>query len=111
MKNIHCLSNAVFAANSRPTYPINISAGGCAFHSPEAIAEGSRLKMKLVFRPSYQGIICSGIVVFQRHLPANDAENPYRISFEFKDINENDRQIIQRHIMQRDSASLSPNTL
>lgn len=109
-EKIRLVAHACFQAEKRPLAEINISAGGCAFFTNEAIEPGARLKIKLVIRPSYYGILCNAVVVANRYLPKRNADNPHCISVKFADLTEHDRQRIQRHIMRQQARNLSTKT-
>ena len=100
------INNAFFKAFERPAKTLNLSAGGCAFSNREELAEGTRLKIKLILRPSFHGIITSGVVVSSRYLPNTCADNPYKISLKFTEMSEDDRQMIQQHIIKKQSKNL-----
>ena len=101
MQKLQQLANHLFEAYSRDSQEVNISAGGVAFHAKEALADNTRLKLKIVLPHTLQGFICSARVVLCRHLPKRDAERPYRISVKFTELSEQYEQLLQRYILQQ----------
>ncbi|GAB4391543.1 MAG: hypothetical protein Tsb005_01770 [Gammaproteobacteria bacterium] len=95
------LVNHLFHATDRQTQKVNISAGGIRFFSKERLPPGGRIKLKLVLRPSFRGVICLGAIVDCKHLPAANSERPYSIGIKFLDLTDTDKQVLTRHIMQK----------
>ncbi len=84
---------------------INLSATGLAFPSEAAIELQATLRLTLTLLPSYATISCFATTVACRK--SNDQEKPYEIAVEFLKIDNVDREIIIRHIIQQESKSLS----
>ena len=104
-KKIDILGQAIVMKDSdlsdQPTREVNLSASGIAFASEVTVETGQILKLKMVLPPYLIGVVTYGKVI---HCKPNDADNdkfPYRIGVEFFDIQEEDREILIRHIMKK----------
>lgn len=88
----------------RPTHAISLSASGLSFATKTALDVGQLLEIKLLMFPSYHCVVAFGSVVHclrQRAFPGG-----HRIGVEFNHIRENDRDLIVRHVTQKQSAVL-----
>jgi hypothetical protein len=88
----------------KPARAVNLSAGGMAVHSREAMAEGTLLEIRLLLLPSYTGIVTYGAVVGSRPVaaedgPDTDPEFPYLVRIDFSFMREPDRDALIRHIL------------
>lgn len=81
------------------TQQVNISAGGLAFKAPEQIELGRLLEIKFVIYPSLIGVMVFGKVVACRS--AGDDSGEYIIAVEFESIKESDREMLIRHILNK----------
>lgn len=95
------LAHHIFYAYQRETSDINVSAGGIAFEQKEDMKVGTLLKVKLIFRPSFQGILIDAKVVHTRYLPKRNPEHPYLIALEFLNPDAEEQRIINHHVMNR----------
>ncbi len=75
-----------------------ISEGGLSFLSKELIPTGQHLALRMLFQPSFLGLVCFGEV---RHCQLTD--NDYRIGVAFKHIDLQTQRISSRHIVARQS--------
>jgi len=75
---------------------ISLSEGGLSFHVPQPPAPGSVLALRMTLLPAYVGIAVYGAVV-GHDLAARDGRN---VSVNFEHLQDADRQIIARHVMQ-----------
>ena len=88
-----------------PTHDVNLSASGVSFKVTREIPEDSLLEIKLLFFPSFLHIMIFGHVVRCR---ANDEVEgfPFELAVEFSHLEESDRELLIRHILQKESAML-----
>ena len=88
-----------------PTHDVNLSASGLSFKVTREIVEGSLLEVKLLFFPSFLHVMTFGHVV--RCRTSDEVEGfPYELAVEFSHLEEGDRELLIRHILQRESAML-----
>jgi hypothetical protein len=84
-----------------PSHRVNIGAEGMRFHSDEALATDSPLRLKLVLFPSH---LCLHL---QSRVSACTAENGgYRIEVVFEQTGETEREALIRHLLEKQSAAL-----
>lgn len=103
---IHLLAVSDAGLPDRPTHRVNLSASGIRFNAREDIPAGTALEIKLVFFPSFMCIMSFGTVV--RCVRAQNAPPgyPYDLALEFLFIRESDRELLVRHILQKESTAL-----
>lgn len=82
------------------TQQVNLSAGGLAFKAHESIDKGAMLEIKFVLYPSLIGVMVFGRVVNCRENDEDDA-GKYIVAIEFESIKESDREMIIRHILNK----------
>jgi PilZ domain len=75
---------------------VSLSEGGLSFHAPQPPAPGSVLALRLTLLPAYVGISVYGTVV-AADAAAREGRN---VSVHFERLQDADRQIIARHVMQ-----------
>lgn len=75
---------------------INLSEGGMSFCHTETLTQGSLVRIKLVLLPSYVGLLLKGKVL---NCQAND--DGFYIHLEFIDLDDQQRQLIARHILRK----------
>jgi hypothetical protein len=69
--------------------------GGLSFNHKEPVELGSKLAIKLTLLPSYAGLLLYGRVVnCNEHIKGD-----YLLNIEFENINDNNRQLIARHVL------------
>jgi hypothetical protein len=86
--------------SEQPAQPVNLSASGMAFYSPEPVAVGSFLELRLLLMPSFAGIMTFGEVVGCDSVKdQNSYENFIRLNF--VNMRENDRDLLIRHVIKR----------
>jgi c-di-GMP-binding flagellar brake protein YcgR len=79
----------------------NISATGLAFENSEEIKEGELLKIKLLLTSCSAVIIIYGQVIYCRNADTKDDSMPYLIGLDYVNINEQDREILIKHVVKR----------
>jgi c-di-GMP-binding flagellar brake protein YcgR len=83
-----------------PAQPVNLSASGMAFYSPNPVEKGAILELRLLLVPSFTGIVTFGEVVGCDSVKdPNGYDNLIRLNF----INmvERDRDLLIRHVIKR----------
>jgi len=88
--------------SDQPVDTVNLSASGIAFQTPEPIAVGADIELKLLL-PSFTGLLIYGEVVACEKV---DAPAPYRVRVNFTHLREKDRDLLIRHILKRQSEML-----
>lgn len=87
---------------------VNLGAGGMSFISPSPIMSGSILELRLVLLPEHTGIFSyARVVTCARNSDAVAETGQYRISVEFERMSDAVRDIISRHVLGREQASIS----
>lgn len=74
-----------------------LSEGGIQFHSAQAYSPDSRLSVKMVLMPQAAGMMLEARVVSC----ATKADNTFEIDTEFVDLPDAQRQLLARHVLQR----------
>ena len=107
---IDLLGRAFMAGNSDLTEQrarlVNISASGMAFSTGEAISVGTILELKLLLLSSFTGILTYSEVVGCEQQQATETDPVFQIRVNFTHLRENDRDVLIRHILKRQSALL-----
>jgi hypothetical protein len=83
---------------------VDISAGGIAFGTDIPMDRGTLLELRLLLLPSLVGIQAYGRVVYCR--PAEGGAAAYRVGVRYECIQEEDRDLIARHVLHRDAERL-----
>ena len=88
--------------------PVNLSAGGMCAGVKEDLAAGAAVEIRMLLFPSFTGLMIYGTVVDT--VPARDeadaARFPYQTRIEFTHIREQDRELLIRHLLRRQSMQL-----
>lgn len=77
--------------------PVIISEGGVSFSDPEKLQVGTQLAMKIVLMPQALGLMLRAKVVHCTEI----ATGSYDIGTEFEALTDAQRQLLARHILQR----------
>jgi hypothetical protein len=109
-RKLELMARALLSAGNElvetPAQPVNLSASGMAFNAAEAVPEGTLLELRLLLLPSFTGILTYGEVVgCEPRAPAED-EFPYCIRVNFSHMRESDRDVLIRHVIQRQTRML-----
>lgn len=87
-----------------PTHQASISGSGVAFHERDTLAEGTALELTLVLFPSLLALRAFGVVAScQPPAEPPDTEPGHLVVVDFTHIREIDRELIIRHVLQRQS--------
>lgn len=89
-----------------PAQPVNLSASGMAFNAAETVAEGAVLELRLLLLPSFTGILTYGEVVGCESRDRAADDFPYCIRVNFSHMRESDRDVLIRHVIQRQTRML-----
>jgi hypothetical protein len=87
-------------------YPVNLSASGMAFKSKEAVEPGIILELKLLLYPSLAGILAYAEVIDCETLKEPESGFSYCIRVNFSHLRESDRDLLIRHVVQRQTDQL-----
>jgi hypothetical protein len=89
----------------RPTHHVQLSASGIAYRTDEPPPMGATLELMLLLFPSFTCLRLFGTVV--NSVPAKGAsEGATQVGVNFTHIRETDRELIIRHVVQRQSVLL-----
>ncbi|MCB1759144.1 MAG: PilZ domain-containing protein [Gammaproteobacteria bacterium] len=90
----------------QPASAVNLSASGMAFNTPDPVEIGTMLELKLLL-PHFTGLVLFAEVVACEQLPEQDGESPiYQTRVGFRHLREADRDVLIRHVLQRQSELL-----
>ncbi len=95
---------ATFAAER--SRPVNLSVSGMAFRSGESFEVGTVLELRLLLFPSLTGFLTLGEVVGCNELEPGESKYTHLIRITFTHMRESDRDVLARHIVQRQTAQL-----
>ncbi len=87
-------------------YPVNLSASGMAFESHDAVESGTMLELKLLLYPSLAGILAYGEVISCEAVEHAESGFSHCIRVNFSHIRESDRDLLIRHVIQRQTNQL-----
>lgn len=88
-----------------PTHDVNLSASGLSVKVTQEFVEGSALEIKLLFFPSLLYVVTFGLVV--RCSASDEVEGfPFELAVEFSHLEDSDKELLIRHILQKESAML-----
>ncbi len=86
---------------------VNLGAGGISFYSSSPAMSGSVVELRLVLLPEHVGIFSYARVVNCTRDNDEVAEKgPYKISLEFEHMTDDVRDIITRHVLGKEQASI-----
>jgi len=93
--------------SSEPAQPVNLSAGGVSLYTREAVPLGQLLEIRMLLFPSFTGLLAYGEVVASEPLAPGECD-PYtfQLRLEFTLLRENDRELLIRHVLRRQSDAL-----
>ena len=80
-----------------PARPVTLSEGGIDFHDDQPAPVGQGLALKIVLLPQGLGLLLRAKVTHCRQEP----EGGYEIGTEFETLSDAQRQLLARHILQR----------
>ena len=88
--------------------PVNLSAGGMGMDVREQYAPGDFLEIKMLLFPSFTGVLTYGEVVDCEPVAEDCVSDGYRfhLRVSFSHMREQDRDILIRHIIRRQSNEL-----
>lgn len=90
--------------------PVNLSAGGMCVGSHEAFAPGSHVEIRMLLFPSFTGLMIYGTVIDSAVPKVDDGQEVQRfeqlVRVEFTHIREQDRELLIRHLLRRQSDQL-----
>ena len=87
---------------------INLGAGGIAFTAQTPVMTGSMLELRIVLLPEHYGIFSyAKVVSCVRTTDDTSNVNAYKISVEFENMSDDVRDVITRHVLAREQATIS----
>ncbi len=90
------LSHDAVSSNDSESGRIDLSQGGIGFDSPDPLGIESWVAVKLVFLPSYTGLLCYAQII--RNQVQKDGS--YSIGARFHQLNEEQHRLLARQVMQ-----------
>ena len=86
---------------------INLGAGGLAFVSQSPIMSGTPMELRIVLLPEHYGVFTyAKVVSCARNTDDLTNVNSYKISVEFENMSDEVRDVITRHVLGKEQASL-----
>jgi hypothetical protein len=92
--------------SERPTHDVSLSAAGLSFRTDEPLEPRSILEIQLLMFPTYLCARAFGTVVRCERAQDGSGAEGYFVAVDFSHIRELDRDMIIRHITQRQSSML-----
>ena len=89
-----------------PTHDVNISASGIAFRTDRELDSGQLLELRVMFFPSF--LYMTSFARVLRSIRNDDDSDalPFTVAVEFCFANESDRELLIRHVLQKESELL-----
>jgi len=85
-----------------PTRRVSLSATGTSFDTEKPLELGTLLELWLLLLPSNTGIVTYANVVYCEHKDSpEDEQYPYKIGVEFKNMREEDMDLIVCHVLRK----------
>lgn len=84
---------------------VNLSASGLAFDAEIGFEPGALLELKMLLPPALMGVVAFGEVVYCNRNP-DESARPYRVAVDFVGIKEQDRELLIRHVVRKQSNQL-----
>ncbi len=107
---INVLGQAMLAQASghsnQSVQAVNLSGSGLSFECDEVLIPGDTLELKLLLLPTFTGLLVLGEVVCCDDLDHAESSFEYKVHVKFSHIQEQDRNTLVQHIVQRQSQSL-----
>jgi hypothetical protein len=91
---------------SEKAVAVNLSAGGICVASDECFDTGQLVEIRMLLFPSFTGLMVYGTVVECSDVPAGQGQGRSLVRIEFTHIREQDRELLIRHLLRRQSAQL-----
>jgi hypothetical protein len=85
---------------------VTLSGGGICFGVDREYTEDTLLELRIVLLPSMTGILSVGKVVHCQQAFPGLSGSPWNIAVEYRDIREPDRDLLVKHIMNRQTEEL-----
>lgn len=90
--------------------PVNLSAGGMCVGAHDAFAPGTHVEIRMLLFPSFTGLMIYGTVIDSTAPTSQDSEDAQTfeqlVRVEFTHIREQDRELLIRHLLRRQSDQL-----
>lgn len=111
-QKIEVIGRAFIAAEpelvAEAAVPVNLSAGGMCAGVEEHYEPGTDIEVRMLLFPSFTGLMIYGTVIECRPVPAEDSPTGFQhlARIEFSHIREQDRELLIRHLLRRQSDQL-----
>jgi len=92
--------------SEQPAWAVNLSDSGMAFFTAEPVDIGAILELRLLLLPSYTGLLIYADVVACEQEDSGDGTLGYHVRVNFSRLRESDRDVLVRHILQRQGRML-----
>jgi hypothetical protein len=100
------LQSGVACNPAEQSRPVNLSVSGMAFKSSEPLEVDAVLELRLLLFPSLTGFLTFGTVVGCDELEPEESDYSHIVRISFTHMRESDRDVLARHIVQRQTAQL-----
>jgi hypothetical protein len=90
----------------QPSLEVNLSGGGIAFAAHQELRAGTLLEMRIVLLPDMIGILTVGKVVHCGRNAGGSVGFPWQIAVAYEHLRESDRELLVRHIMNKETRRL-----
>ena len=87
-----------------PTHNVNLSASGLSFQSEEPLEVGTNVEIKFLVFPAYICVLAYGEIVHCAKPQVLQGKRTYMLGVHFTHIRENDRELVIKHVMHKQSA-------
>ena len=92
--------------NEHTTREVNLSAGGFAFRAQHQAKIDDLLETRLVLLPAMMGIMMISRVVHCERITDGNTQFPWQIAVSYEIIRESDRELLVRHVMEKETELL-----
>lgn len=111
-KKLNLLSEyyVAIAMDDMDTSPqkVNLGAGGVSFSSSSPMMSGSMMELRIVLLPEHYGVFTYAKVISCVRISDDSTDkNNYKISVEFQRMSDDVRDIITRHVLNKEQQSIS----
>ena len=89
-----------------PSHDVNISASGLAFRSKQSLEAGQLLELSIMFFPSLLYLNTFGRVLRCDAADVEQTQFPFATAIEFEFVDEAERELVIRHVLQKESEML-----
>ncbi len=88
------------------SHDVSLSASGLAFRASSPVNQGENLELRILIFPSQVNLNILATVVYCREEPIEGGHFPFCVGVDFSFVRENDRDLLIKHILQKQSEAL-----